>query len=97
MALALAQIKAAKSSDKPMKLSDEHGMYLFVNQSGKYWRFDYRFGGKRKTMSIGVFPAVGLAQARRLSDFAVFRMKTLSETIAAAQPRARADEPLRPC
>ncbi|SCC95796.1 hypothetical protein THIX_90571 [Thiomonas sp. X19] len=36
-------------------------------------------------------------RARRLSDFAVFRMKTLSETIAAAQPRARADEPLRPC
>ncbi|WP_288126855.1 Arm DNA-binding domain-containing protein, partial [Thiomonas sp.] len=65
MALTLAQIKAAKSSDKPMKLSDEHGMYLFVNQSGKYWRFDYRFGGKRKTMSIGVFPAVGLAQARQ--------------------------------
>lgn len=65
MALTFAQIKAAKSSDKPMKLSDEHGMYLFVNQSGKYWRFDYRFGGKRKTMSIGVFPAVGLAQARQ--------------------------------
>lgn len=26
MALTLAQIKAAKPSDKPMKLSDEHGM-----------------------------------------------------------------------
>ncbi|SCC91953.1 hypothetical protein THIX_20003 [Thiomonas sp. X19] len=39
----------------------------------------------------------GEVPPRRLSDFAVFRMKTLSETIAAAQPRARADEPLRPC
>ena len=64
MALTLAQIKAEKPSDKPIKLSDEHGMYLLVNQSGKYWRFDYRFAGKRKTMSIGVFPVVGLAQAR---------------------------------
>jgi len=39
-------------------------MYLLVNSAGKYWRFDYRFLGKRKTLALGVYPAVSLAKAR---------------------------------
>ena len=46
------------------KYSDADGMYLLVNQAGKYWRFDYRFAEKRKTLALGVYPAVSLAQAR---------------------------------
>ena len=35
------------------KYRDGGGMYLLVNASGKYWRMDYRFANKRKTLSLG--------------------------------------------
>ena len=40
-------------------------MYLLVNTGGKYWRMDYRFAVKRKTLALGVYPAVSLAKARQ--------------------------------
>jgi integrase len=40
-------------------------MYLLVKSSGKYWRLNYRFAGKQKTLSLGVYPAVTLADARK--------------------------------
>ena len=46
------------------KHTDGLGMYLLVKAAGKYWRMDYRFGGKRKLLAIGVYPEVGLAAAR---------------------------------
>jgi hypothetical protein len=40
-------------------------LYLFVKPNGsKSWRMDYRFLGKRKTLSIGTYPVVTLADAR---------------------------------
>ena len=40
-------------------------MYLLVKRTGhKYWRLDYRFRGKRKTLALGVYPQVGLKDAR---------------------------------
>ena len=47
------------------KYRDGGGMYLLVNTSGKYWRMDYRFADKRKTLSLGVYPSVSLAKARQ--------------------------------
>jgi integrase len=47
------------------KHTDGGGMYLLVNKAGKYWRMDYRFAGKRKTLALGVYPAVSLAKARQ--------------------------------
>lgn len=47
------------------KHADGYGLYLHVKDSGKYWRMDYRFAGKRKTLALGVYPSVTLAQARR--------------------------------
>ena len=47
------------------KFRDGGGMYLLVNASGKYWRMDYRFADKRKTLSLGVYPSVSLAKARQ--------------------------------
>lgn len=41
---------------------------LLVNAVGKYWRMNYRFGDKRKTLSLGVYPDVGLAKARERLD-----------------------------
>jgi integrase len=47
------------------KYRDGGGMYLLVNASGKYWRMDYRFADKRKTLSFGVYPSISLAKARQ--------------------------------
>ena len=65
MALTELEVKKAKPADKQQKLSDGGGMYLLVHPNGgKYWRMDYRFGGKQKTLSLGVYPDVSLADAR---------------------------------
>ena len=51
---------------KPIKLADGGGMYLLLRPDGsRYWRLDYRFDGKRKTLALGVYPEVGLDEARR--------------------------------
>lgn len=64
MSLTDTAIRNAKPKEKPYKLSDERGLYLLVKKTGKYFRFDYRFAGKRKTLALGVYPSVKLAEAR---------------------------------
>jgi integrase len=55
----------AVKNAKPGRHSDGEGMYLLVTEAGqKYWRFDYRFLGKYKTLALGVFPDTTLAMAR---------------------------------
>lgn len=46
------------------KYSDGKMMYLHVKEAGKYWRMGYRFGGKQKTLALGVYPVVSLDEAR---------------------------------
>lgn len=64
----------AKFNGKPRKLADRNGMHLLVNQAGKYWRWNYRFAGKRKTLAFGVYPTVTLAAARDALDRARARL-----------------------
>jgi len=64
MALTSTAIKNAKPGQKPYKLTDGRGMYLLVNKTGKYFRLDYRFLGKRRTLALGVYPTVTLSEAR---------------------------------
>lgn len=65
MALTELEIKKAKAVEKPQKLSDGGGLFLLVQaKGGKYWRLAYRFGGKQKTLALGVYPDVSLADAR---------------------------------
>jgi len=64
MPLTDTAIRNAKFQNKQYKLTDEKGMYLLVNKAGKYFRLDYRFAGKRKTLALGVYPDVKLAEAR---------------------------------
>ena len=52
MPLTDTAIRNAKAKDKPYKLSDEKGLYLLINKAGKYFRFDYRYAGKRKTIAM---------------------------------------------
>jgi hypothetical protein len=69
MPLSDTAIKNAKPKDKPYKLTDEKGMFLLVNPNGsKYFRLDYRFDGKRKTLALGVYPEISLKQAREKRD-----------------------------
>ncbi len=71
MALTHTAIQAAKPGEKPIKMADAGGLYLLLNTNGsKWWRLDYRFAGKRKTLSMGVFPDVGLKDARERRDSA---------------------------
>lgn len=58
-------VRNAKPKTNPYKLTDGRGLYLLVNRAGKYWRYDYRHEGKRKTLALGVYPAVRLANARK--------------------------------
>lgn len=64
MPLTDADCRNAKPQEKARKLSDTHGLHLLVKPAGKYWRWDYRHAGKRKTMALGVYPEVGLKAAR---------------------------------
>ncbi len=65
MALTDTFVRQVKhSGTAAAKHSDGAGMYLLVNQAGKYWRMDYRFAEKRKTLALGVYPAVSLAKAK---------------------------------
>ncbi len=48
------KIRNAKPKDKPYKISDSDGLYLFVTEKGgKLWRFKYRFIGKEKLLALG--------------------------------------------
>ncbi|MBW1889850.1 MAG: DUF4102 domain-containing protein [Deltaproteobacteria bacterium] len=53
MPLTDTAIRNAKLQNKQYKLTGEKGMYVLVNKAGKYFRLDYRFAGKRKTLSLG--------------------------------------------
>lgn len=69
MPLTAIQIKALKATDKPQKVFDGGGMFLLVQTNGnKYWRMAYRFDGKAKTLALGVYPDVSLADARDMRD-----------------------------
>ncbi|API59647.1 integrase [Tardibacter chloracetimidivorans] len=71
MALTAVAIRNAKGRAKPYKLSDSDGLYLLVSPNGaRYWRMNYRRFGKQKTLSFGVYPDTGLAEAREQRDAA---------------------------
>lgn len=64
-------IRKAKPTDRPRKLHHRDGLYLPLQPNGsRYWRFDYRYGGKRKTLAFGVHPKVDLAGAREKCEAA---------------------------
>lgn len=69
MALSDAAVRSAKAKENQYKLYDEGGLFLIVKPSGgKLWRLKYRHLGKEQQLSIGVFPAVSLRDARKRRD-----------------------------
>lgn len=64
--LTATAVKQAKPKEKAYRLADGGGLYLEVSpKGGKYWRYKYRFSGKEKRLSIGVYPGVSLKDARK--------------------------------
>jgi len=64
--LTATAVRQAKGQAKPVKLADGGGLYLLVKPDGhRYWRYDYRYAGKRKTLALGVCPDISLADARK--------------------------------
>ncbi|MBP9674889.1 MAG: DUF4102 domain-containing protein, partial [Bacteriovoracaceae bacterium] len=69
MALTITSINSLKADKKTKKVFDGGGLYLEISPSGgKWWRFKYRFDGKEKRLSLGVFPEISLKDARNLRD-----------------------------
>ncbi len=64
-------VQQAKGQSKAVKLADGGGLYLLVKPNGtKYWRYNYRYAGKRKTLALGVYTDTSLADARKLHQSA---------------------------
>ena len=71
MPLTDTAIRNAKARAKPFRLADARGLYLeMAPAGGKWWRLKYRFGGKEKRLSLGVYPDVSLGMARERRDSA---------------------------
>ena len=69
MALSDIKIRNSKPKEKPFKLFDEGGLFLYVTPSGgKLWRLKYRYGEKEKLLALGSYPAITLYDARRRRD-----------------------------
>ncbi|MEW5838353.1 MAG: integrase arm-type DNA-binding domain-containing protein [Pseudomonadota bacterium] len=69
MALTDTNIRQTKPAATPIKLTDEKGLHLLINPNGsRYWRLNYRFDGKQKTLALGVYPDVSLKMARAQRD-----------------------------
>ena len=87
--------RKVKPSGKTCRVSDERGLYLEVSPNGnKWWRLKYRFGGKEKRLALGVYPDIGLKDARERRDEAC---KLLANGVdpgehRKAQKRARTDD-----
>jgi integrase len=66
-------MKLSDAKLRHLKLSGKHadggGLYLHITPAGgRYWRLKYRFGGKEKLLAFGVYPDLGLKEARARRD-----------------------------
>ena len=91
MPLTETKCRNAKGQIKPRKLSDGGGLHLLINPDGaKYWRLAYRWNGKQRTLAIGVYPAIGLMEARAARDEAKRNLAADIDPSVVKQERKRA-------
>lgn len=85
MPLTDTAIRNAKPGERTIKRFDGGGLYLEISPTGgKWWRLKYRFDGKEKRLSLGVYPDVGLKDARERRNEA---RKLLSKGIDPSENR----------
>lgn len=83
MSLTAVAVTNAKPKTKPYKLTDARALHLLVMPNGaKYWRMHYRHLGKQKTLALGVWPEVTLAEAREKRDAARKQVKSGLDPLA---------------
>jgi integrase len=74
------QVKQALPAAKPYKLTDGGGLYVLVKPDGaKYWRYNYSFQGKGKTLQFGVYPDMTLAAVREAHQAARAKVRSGSD------------------
>jgi hypothetical protein len=91
MPLSDIQVRNLKPREKPYKVSDFEGLFVLVKPNGsKLWQFKYRIFGKERLLSIGVYPDVSLAQARKAKEAARALLAAGSDPSEAKQVEQRA-------
>jgi integrase len=91
MALTDTHVRNAKPKVQAYKVSDGRGMYLLVRPDGaRYWRLDYRFAGKRRTLALGVYLTTPLSVARALREDARILLAQGADPSAAKRAKRRA-------
>ena len=69
MALTDVKLRSAKSADKPYKIYDSNGLFVYVYPAGsKLWRIKYQYIKKERLYAIGAYPDIGLKEAREIRD-----------------------------
>ena len=91
MPLTDAKIRSTRPESKPVRLFDGGRMFLLIETTGaKMWRLKYRFHGKEKSLSLGVYPGVSLAEARKQREKARALLKqNIDPSVARREERAR--------
>lgn len=96
MALTDTAIRAARPGATGYKLSDMGGLQLYVSPAGsKVWRWKFRVGGKERLLTIGAYPAIGLAAARRAMEDARALLKAGGDPSVAKKEVRRAQAVLQ--
>ncbi|MGF6857450.1 hypothetical protein OKW29_006361 [Paraburkholderia sp. CI3] len=90
MALTDATIRNTKPGEKQQKLYDGGGLLLVTPTGSKRWIFKYRFAGKEKSLALGVYPGVPLADARKRGDDA---REKLAANIDPGKPKRPGNAP----
>lgn len=86
-------IRRAAPGDRARKLADGGGLYIEIQPNGaRWWRLKYRHGGREKRLSLGVYPAVGLAEARRRRDEARALLATGTDPSAVRKAERAEDQ-----
>lgn len=81
--------RKAVAKDKPYKMGDSGGLYLYVLPSGfKSWRWKFRASGKEKRLVFGPYPAVSLSRARQMRDDAARELRNGEDPAIAKRQRA---------
>lgn len=80
-------IRASKPGEKSYKLSDGNGLQLWVMPTGsRLWRLDFRLDGKRRSYSIGAYPAIALREARERAADARKQIRDGVDPVKARKP-----------
>ena len=70
------KVRTAKPAEKPYRLTDAGGLFLWVTPAGgKIWRLRYEVQGKEKLLSLGPYPALSLIDARAKREEAKAKLR----------------------